>query len=203
MKALNPWDYCAFGNVLDINTITFCEWAQAKCVMQMYVLTWNWCAFLNNITAPFVWIVNNFLKLDIVVLSLMAQLKLYESWILPQAILTVSLLEVVSPNRLEHEKLFVFGVIKHLMENRYHRFYKIWSKVLNFSEDIFTRTNQGDKEDDGANASFMKVCRIVVLYGKWKDDGIFTLTLSYVLPYWRSWDHGLKSNGQSAEYKVT
>ena len=108
MRALNPWDYCAFGNVLDINTITFCEWAQAKCVMQMYVLTWNWCAFLNNITAPFVWIVNNFLKLDIVVLSLMAQLKLYESWILPQAILTVSLLEVVSPNRLEHEKLFVF-----------------------------------------------------------------------------------------------
>ena len=61
------------------------------------------------------------------------------------------------------------------MENRYHRFYKIWSKVLNFSEDIFTRTNQGDKEDDGANASFMKVCRIVVLYEK-RDDENFTLT---------------------------
>ena len=70
------------------------------------------------------------------------------------------------------------------MEKRYHRFYKIWSKVLNFSEDIFTRTNQGDaKEDDGANASFMKVCRIVVLYEKGKDDENFTLTLSYVLPY--------------------
>ena len=61
------------------------------------------------------------------------------------------------------------------MEKRYHRFYKIWSKVLNFSEDIFTRTNQGDKEDDGANASFMKVCRIVVLYEK-RDDENFTLT---------------------------
>ena len=76
------------------------------------------------------------------------------------------------------------------MEKRYHRFYKIWSKVLNFSEDIFTRTNQGDKddakEDDGANASFMKVCTIVVLYEKGKDDENFTLTLSYVLPYGRS-----------------
>ena len=61
------------------------------------------------------------------------------------------------------------------MEKRYPRFYKIWSKVLNFSEDIFTRTNQGDKEDDGANASFMKVCRIVVLYEK-RDDENFTLT---------------------------
>ena len=72
------------------------------------------------------------------------------------------------------------------MERRYHRFYKIWSKVLNFSEDIFTRTNQGDKEDDGANASFMKVCRIVVLNEKGKDDENFTLTLRYVLPYGRS-----------------
>ena len=69
------------------------------------------------------------------------------------------------------------------MEKRYPRFYKIWSKVLNFSEDIFTRTNQGDiddaKEDDGANASFMKICRIVVLYEKGKDDENLTLTLPY------------------------
>ena len=69
------------------------------------------------------------------------------------------------------------------MEKRYHRFYKIWSKVLNFSEDIFTRTNQGDKddakEDDGANASFMKVCRIVILNEKRKDDENLSLTLPY------------------------